>query len=228
MMAGLSFRRMKTRGRGDSVSSYPTPKYARTVAILLAMGLGIYFPNLSFAQDNRMSQIANEVIEAALQNGTSLYTLEKEYQVRAGLHLPSAVADGESLIWGAIELYSVNGEPVQGAVVEIYATAGTIHLIDHPVTNENGHLIFALQSTLQPTSFRVRFNFPQFGIGGSLSGSFCRRGEPGCFLPRTCADFPASWEYYPNWDYYLVSGIGKIPKSDWNEYVSGRRKIFNI
>jgi hypothetical protein len=160
------------------------------------MGLGMWFPDIAFAQDKRMSQIAQEVIEAALQNGTSLYTLEKGYQVRAGLHLPSVVADGESLIWGAIELQDANGKPVQGAVVEIHATAGTIHWIkDHPVTNENGHFIFALQSTLQPTSFRVRFNFPQFGIGGTLPGSFCRMGEPGCFLPGRCADFRVALEY---------------------------------
>ncbi|GIV05535.1 MAG: hypothetical protein KatS3mg016_1122 [Fimbriimonadales bacterium] len=111
--------------------------------------------------------------------------------------MPSVPADGESLIWGAITIRDVDGKPVPGAVVEIHTTAGTIHWIgNHPLTNENGQFIFALQSTLQPSSFQVRFNFPQFGIGGTLLGSFCRIGEPGCFLPGRCADFRVGLEYY--------------------------------
>lgn len=198
MMANLSFRWMKTWGGGIKMPPYLTARQVRATVIVLAMGIAMYLPKSSFAQTDRENQIANEVLSAAVQNGTLLQSLEKGYQVRAGIHMPSVPADGESLIWGAIELQDADGNPVQGAVVEIHTTAGTIHWIENrPLTNENGRFIFALQSTLQPTSFRVRFNFPQFGVGGTLSGSFCRIGEPGCFLPGTCADFRVGLEYYP-------------------------------
>ncbi|MCX7993850.1 MAG: Ig-like domain-containing protein [Fimbriimonadales bacterium] len=160
--------------------------------------LWLCVPALLLAQVEKSNLVTHEILHAATENGTFTSVATEGYRLTGGLHMPSVPADGESLIWGVIELKDADGKPVPNAVVEINTTAGVIHWVEeHPTTDAEGVFIFALQSTRQPTSFRVRFNFPQFGVGGTLSGSFCRVGEPGCFLPRTCASINATSEYYP-------------------------------